>query len=143
MWKLTENVSLKISGNEQKIWMWKRTENVRKHEILMDSPFWHLKCGNQQKNGYSVDFHIFSVRFPFWWDLSLLVSWYNGFRICSLDFHRMNSAILNEKINDKQASEGHLYDLLSLTHIKFIVGKITYFISRNCHWQVLAISWRI
>ena len=39
MWKLTENVSLQISGNEQKIWMWKQTENVRKHEILMDSPF--------------------------------------------------------------------------------------------------------
>ena len=29
----------KKCGNEQKIWMWKRTENVRKHEILMDSPF--------------------------------------------------------------------------------------------------------
>ena len=45
MWKLTENLILKMSGNVPKIWMWKLIENVRKHK--MDSPFSLFTFGEQ------------------------------------------------------------------------------------------------
>ena len=76
---------------------WKRTENMdvetdRKCEKTWNSngfSFLTFEMWKPTENGYSVGFHIFSVRFPFCWDLSLLVSWSNGFRVCSLDFHQM------------------------------------------------------